>query len=95
MIPQHLRPLFWDINLDSFDPSSYPQYTIARVLEFGDREAVAWLREVFSERQIKEVVCKERRLTRRSATFWALVYDIPQDQVAALCTPTESDLWPH
>ena len=84
MIPKDLRLLFWDINIDSFNPASHPAYTIARVLELGDRPAVAWLTKVFSEDEIKAVIRSERRLSRRSANFWALVYDIPPDQVAAL-----------
>jgi len=84
MIPQHLGHLFWDTNLDSFDPLAHPEYTIGRVLEWGDRDAIAWLRAIFSEGQIAGVVRTERRLSRRSANFWALVYRIPSDQVAAL-----------
>ena len=84
MIPQYLHPLFWDTNLANFDPSAFPGYTISRVLEFGDRDAVAWLKETFSEAQIVDVLRKERRLSRRSANFWALVYRISSDQVAAL-----------
>ena len=84
MIPQHLRPFFWDTKLDSFNPISYPEYTIARLLEYGDEKAIAWLRETFSEAEIKEVIRTERRLSRRSANFWALVYRIPCDEVAAL-----------
>lgn len=84
MIPQHLRPFFWDINADNFNPHSYPRYTIARLLECGDEKAVAWLRQTFSEAEIKEAVCSERRLSRRSANFWALVYRIPFAKVAAL-----------
>jgi len=87
MIPLHLRPLFWDIQTKEFDPVAFPQYTIGRVLEFGDQDAVAWLRETFSEGEIREVIRKERRLTRRSATFWALVYEIPQEHVASLRGP--------
>jgi hypothetical protein len=84
VIPQHLRVLFWDTNLDNFNPAAFPQYTIARVLEYGDGEAVAWLRGTFSEDQINEVIRTERRLSRKSANFWALVYRIPPEQVAAL-----------
>ena len=84
MIPQHLRPFFWDINAENFNPYSYARYTIARLLECGDEKAVAWLRETFSEAEIKEAVCSERRLSRRSANFWALVYRIPFAKVAAL-----------
>ena len=84
MVPLSLRPFFWDTNPESFDPAAYPSYTIARILEYGDEKAVAWLKDNFPEDQIKQVIRAERRLTRRSATFWALVYQIPTDEVAAL-----------
>jgi len=84
MIPRHLHPLFWDVNLDNFDPHSHPEYAILRVLEFGDEQAVAWLRQAFPEDQIKQVVRTKRRLSRKSANFWALVYGIPAEEVTAL-----------
>lgn len=84
MIPQHLQPFFWDTNLDTFNPAAYPQYTMARLLEYGDEKAIAWLREAFPEIQIKEAIRSNRRLSRRSANFWALVYHIPAHEVAAL-----------
>jgi hypothetical protein len=84
MIPQDLRPLFWDTNLDNFNPVSYPAYTIARVLEYGDDKAIAWLRDTFSETQIVEVLRTKRRLSRKSANFWALIYHIPSEEIAAL-----------
>ncbi|MCL5670083.1 MAG: hypothetical protein M1423_02120 [Acidobacteria bacterium] len=80
MIPQHLHSLFWDVNLNNFNPSAYPDYAIARVLELGDEHAVAWMKGTFSEAEIKRVIAAERRLSRKSANFWALVYGIaPQD----------------
>ena len=84
MIPSHLHSLFWDVDTANFDPAAYPQYTIGRILEYGDQEAVAWLKGAFSADTIKHVVRVERRLSSRSATFWALVYDIPEGDVAAL-----------
>lgn len=79
-----MRPLFWDTNVDSFNPVSYPAYTIARVLEYGDDKAIRWLQDTFSETQIVEVLRTERRLSRKSANFWALVYHIPSEEIAAL-----------
>jgi hypothetical protein len=76
--------LFWDTNLDSFNPCAYPAYTIARVLEYGDQEAVVWLKEAFTEFQIVEVLRTEQRLSRKSATFWGLVYHVPPEEIAAL-----------
>jgi len=84
MIPNQLESLFWDANLDDFNPAAYPDYTILRVLEYGDEEAVVWMRGMFSAAEIRRVLCTERRPTRKSANFWALVYGIPTGQVAAL-----------
>lgn len=84
LIPPDLRPFFWETNLDNFNPVSYPAYTIARVLEYGDDKAIRWLRDTFSQTQSVEVLGIERRLSRRSANFWALVYYLPSEEVAAL-----------
>ncbi len=84
MIPPHVRPLFWDTDVGRFDPISYPMYTIERVLEHGDEADVAWLLRVFTRQQIQEVLRTDRRLSRRSAGFWALVFDLPAGDVTAL-----------
>jgi hypothetical protein len=84
MVPKELAHLFWDIDLTTFDPRAYPDYTIFRVLEFGDENAIRWLRATFAEDEIRRVRRAERRLSPRSATFWALVYGIPKSEVAAL-----------
>jgi Family of unknown function (DUF6922) len=84
MIPNQLQTLFWDTNVATFNLSAYPDYTIMRVLELGDEHAIKWLREMFSEQEIRRVLCTERRLSPKSANFWALVYRIPANQIAAL-----------
>ncbi len=84
MIASYLHPFFWDIEIETFDPQSFPHYTIARLLEHGNLEAISWLKEQFSEDAIKDVIRSERALSPRSATFWALVYHIPPEEIAAL-----------
>ncbi len=84
MIRSDLETLFWDTDVASFDPKAHPEYTIFRVLEYGDEAAVGWLRETFLESEIRRVLCRESRLSRRSANFWALVYKVPTGEVAAL-----------
>jgi hypothetical protein len=84
MVPNTLQSLFWDTNLSTFQPSAYPDYTIFRVLEHGDDEAIVWLRETFDSSEICRVIRTERRLSPKSATFWALIYGIPEGEVAAL-----------
>ena len=84
MVPNNLQPLFWDTDLGTFQPSTYPDYTIFRLLEYGGDEAVKWLRETFNSSEIRRVIRTERRLSPKSATFWALIYGIPEEEVAAL-----------
>lgn len=84
VLPEPLRPFFWDVNPDTFNPLDWPEYTIFRLLEFGDDAAVAWLRDAFPAAKIIEVLRQERRLSRRSANFWALIYGVDPADVAAL-----------
>jgi hypothetical protein len=83
-IPQQLHHLFWDIDPASFDPGEFPQYTIKRILESGDEQEASWMKETFSDEQIKEVIRSERSLTPKSAQFWATLYHLPVREVAAL-----------
>ena len=84
MIPEHLRPFFWDIDCKMFEPREFPEYTILRLLEYGDAPAVKWLRETFPTDQIAAVIRNEPRLAPRSARFWSLVYGIPESEVRVL-----------
>jgi hypothetical protein len=84
MIPKHLRLLFWDTNVETFDPKAYPVYAIERVLEYGDEEAVAWMRQTFAPNQILDVLRTDRHLTPLSANFWAFLFGVPAEEVAAL-----------
>ncbi len=83
-IPTNIHHLFWDINIETFEPHDYPRYTISRVLEFGDEAATRWLKEVFSESEIKSVLRADNRLSPRSANFWAIMFGIPLNEIAAL-----------
>lgn len=84
MMWQDLRPLFWDTNLEKFDPTAYPVYTIERVLEHGDEEEVAWLLRIFTKEQIRDALRTNWHLSPRSANFWALFFGLPTHEVAAL-----------
>lgn len=84
IIPTHLRLLFWDTNIDDLDPAAYPRYVIERVLEYGDEDAIAWMRSAFTRDQILEVLRTDRNLTPLSANFWAIFFGVSAADVAAL-----------
>ncbi len=79
-----MAALFWDPKLADFEPERSPDYSIVRMLKFGDRRAYAWLTALFPAAEIARVIRSVRRLSRRSAGFWALVYSIPAGEVTAL-----------
>jgi hypothetical protein len=84
MTSERLRTLFWDTNIERFEPKTYPRYTIERVLEHGDEEAVAWLLRLFTLDEVRAALRGSHRLSPRSATFWALFFDVSIEEVAAL-----------
>lgn len=84
MIPQNLRTLFWDVNIEKINPADHPEYVIGRVLELGDEHAVKWMKNTFSQADIKRVIANDGTLSRKSANFWALIYGLAPQGVAAL-----------
>lgn len=75
---------FWDVRAVDFDYKAYPEYTISRILELGNVEAVSWMQQIFTQPEITKVLRSEHRLSAKSATYWALIYRIPPGEVAAL-----------
>ena len=83
-LPEHLRPLFWDTDFDQLRVEGHERYVIARVLEYGDVPAVRWLMNRFSKEQIAETLRRTRRLSPKSAHFWASILDVPTGEIRCL-----------
>ena len=79
-----MRSRFWDVDLATVDLLAHQSYVVERVLELGDRAETQWLREHYSEDAITTVLRSSRRLSARSANFWALVFNVPRHEVLAL-----------
>ena len=41
--PAFLKQYFWDIDFDKLDIEKYPLYVVARILNYGDEKAIAWM----------------------------------------------------
>lgn len=82
--PRFLKQYFWDIDFEKFNPKKHPRYTIERLLEYGNEDAVRWMFKNFDKKAIKEALMKSRQLTKRSANFWAIFFGI-KDKEKVLC----------
>lgn len=80
-LPDFLRPLFWDTDFDRLRTPGHEPYIIERVLEYGDDPSIRWLVHAFDRRAIADIVRQSRVLSPNTANLWALVLDIPREEV--------------
>lgn len=83
-LPKFLSKYFWDIDFKKLDAEKYPYYVIERILEYGDEKAVKWMMENFKKTQIKETLIKKRGISRKSAIYWASIFNISKDEILCL-----------
>ncbi len=96
--PSFLSRLFWDVDTSKFQPLDNPPFTIARILEYGDEKAAAWMRKNFDEAAIVAILKKSRILTRRSANFWALFFKVNKSEIRCLNKEfqrKQGSIWPY
>ncbi len=84
LIPETLKRYFWDVDLEDLSKNKFSYFVIERLLEFGDRKAVKWMKDNFSLEEIERVVCTSRNLSRKSANFWRIVFDLDEDKILCL-----------
>ena len=84
MLPSLIKPYFWDVDSDTVDLSVHAVFVIERILESGDEDAICWLFASYSRTQVVEVLQSSRRISKRSAGFWANVLDVPTQDVSCL-----------
>lgn len=84
--------LFWDVDVATFNPLEYPEFTICRILEYGDMNDFKWMELNFKDTKIKNTLMKTRNLSRKSGYFWADHFNISHNSIA--CLTEESQIVP-
>ncbi len=80
-LPDFLRPIFWDTDFGQLRVPGHESYIIERVLEYGDDQAIRWLTRTFGLQAIADIVRQSRVLSPNTANLWALVLNIPHEEV--------------
>ena len=76
MIPVFVTKLFWDIKKESVDTERHSAFIIKRVLDYGNVDALIWLRKTYADNLIKKVVQNKRGLHHKTLTFWEKYYNL-------------------
>ncbi len=97
-LPYSLKKYFWDVNFTELKPQGRQVYIIKRILEYGDRRAVAWMFKNFKKSEIKNALCNFRGYSQKSANFWAFILDIKKESVKCLnrsFLEIQKQFWPY
>ena len=84
LMPAFLKRYFWDTDFSSIDPQKFSTYVIERILDLGDMDAIKWLKEEYSQKDITSVVKHTRRLSHKSANFWTIIYNLNPKEVLCM-----------
>ena len=97
-LPKFLEEYFWDVDFAQVDLDKNRIYILKRLLEYGNMKAIRWLRKIFKTSEIRETICSARGFSRKTANFWAVLLDIPRENI--LCLKKRSSkapkiFWPY
>jgi len=97
-LPPFLEKLFWDVPFDHLTMAKSRDFILKRILDHGDEQSIVWMRQTFSGEEIKNCLKKYRGFSRKSANFWALIYDIQKDAIPCLkrhLSKNPGIIWPY
>jgi len=84
---EKMKAFFWDVDINAIDPVRHKRFIIERLLGFGTPKEVCWVLENYSSTEIVAIIKKSRNLDPKTANFWAIHFDIPQEEVRCLKMP--------
>lgn len=80
-MPDFLKKYFWDVDFKQLNPAKNSSYIAARLLEYGDEEAIRWLFKNVEKSIIRETVIRSRTLSNKSLVFWSSIFNIDRRKI--------------
>jgi hypothetical protein len=84
---EKMKAFFWDVDINAVDPVKHKRFVIERLLRFGTPKEVCWVLASYSRAEIVAIIQQSRNLDPKTANFWAIHFDIPQEEVRCLKMP--------
>lgn len=86
-LPFFLKKYFWDVDFDLLDSRKSKTFILKRVLDRGDTKALSWIRQNYTNREIKRLLLNTRDISPKTANFWADYLKIDHKKVPCLQKP--------
>lgn len=86
-VPEFLRPYFGDVEFEDLDLKKSRTFILKRVLDRGNTKALGWIRQNYTNQEIKKLLLTTRDISPKTANFWALYLNVDIKKVPALENP--------
>jgi hypothetical protein len=86
-IPDFVKKYLWDVNEKDISTSSYKNFIIERILEYGDFNSISWLEDTYSREDIIEVLRTSNKLSRNTGNLYSLYYNVPKEELLCIRKP--------
>ncbi len=82
MLPEFLRPLFRECELEEIDVNRHSDFIMARVMERGNLEAMRWLRKTYESEEMISFMERRGRLVLplRELNYWVFVAGVSDEK---------------
>ena len=93
-----LKDLFWDTDFNKIDSKKNASTVIERVLDFGDIGQIKVMFRYYNQEKVEQVLKTSKRLTAKSANFWADYFELQKKDVPCLSKQSKQipkNSWPY
>ena len=97
-LPEFLKPYFWDVDFSRLDSAKNSEYIINRLLDKGNLKAAKWVEATYPIELVRKVLTTQKDFSLRNASFWGLIFGVPQSQLKCFYEPYRTmrkTLWPY
>lgn len=86
-LPVFLKKYFWDVDFEELEFWHAKTFILKRLLDRGDTKALLWLKQHFTNEDIKNLLFSTRDLSQKTANFWTNYLKLDPKKVPCLQKP--------
>jgi len=76
-----MKSYFWDVNINKLDVTKNRNYSITRLLSFGDQYTLKWAFDTYERDVILYVVKNSRDLLLKTVLFWKSYFNLNESEI--------------